>query len=112
MACHGMRIRACRHRVYDDSAAADDESDVVRREIRNGVSTDVGSTRCGGTDPRESGPSSCRAITLDPAAAGGTDAALRALLATPFDPVAVGAIGVGLIAYGLFSALRARFDRV
>lgn len=52
------------------------------------------------------------AIKLDPSAAGGTDAALKALLATPFGPWAVGAIGIGLIAYGLFSALRSRFDRV
>ncbi len=52
------------------------------------------------------------AVTVDPERAGGTDAALKALLEKPVGPWAVGAIGVGLIAYGLFSALRAKYDRV
>lgn len=52
------------------------------------------------------------AVTVDPERAGGTDAALKALLETPVGPWAVGAIGIGLIAYGLFNGLRSRYDRV
>lgn len=52
------------------------------------------------------------AVKVDPGQAGGTDAALRALLATPFGPWSVGAVGVGLIAYGMFLCLRARYERL
>lgn len=50
------------------------------------------------------------AVRLDPSTAGGIDGALHSLLGTPMGPLAVGAIGVGLIAYGVFSALRARYE--
>lgn len=50
------------------------------------------------------------AVRLDPSAAGGIDGALHALLGTPLGPLAVGAIGGGLIAYGIFSTLRARYE--
>lgn len=52
------------------------------------------------------------AVKVNPDDAGGTDAALKALVALPAGTVGVGAIGLGLIAFGLFSALRARYDRV
>lgn len=52
------------------------------------------------------------AVKVDPAAAGGLDAALNALLAVPFGPVIVGIIGVGLIAYGVFCFFRAGYARL
>lgn len=51
-------------------------------------------------------------VRVDPSQAGGTDAALHALMGTPLGPWAVGAVGVGLIAYGAFCALRGRYEQL
>ena len=48
------------------------------------------------------------ALTHDPKRSGGLDAALQKVLQQPFGPVLLGAIGVGLICYGLFCFARAR----
>lgn len=52
------------------------------------------------------------AAKTDPSATGGLDAALVALLALPYGPWLVGAIGAGLIVYGTFCFFRARFARL
>lgn len=52
------------------------------------------------------------AVTSDPEKAGGFDGALKSLLELPFGPWLVGAIGVGLIAYGIFQFARARYTRL
>ncbi len=52
------------------------------------------------------------AVTVDPNAAGGLDAAVAKLLALPYGPWVTGAVGVGLIAYGVFCFFRARFARL
>ena len=48
------------------------------------------------------------ALTHDPKKSGGLDAALQEVLEQPFGPVMLGAIGIGLICYGLFCFARAR----
>jgi hypothetical protein len=48
------------------------------------------------------------AMTHDPKKSGGLDAALQQVLAQPFGPVMLGAIGLGVICYGLFCFARAR----
>lgn len=52
------------------------------------------------------------AVTHDPEAAGGLDAALRSLAALPFGPVILWTVGVGLVLYGLFCVARARYARM
>ncbi|HEX5859264.1 MAG TPA: DUF1206 domain-containing protein [Microbacterium sp.] len=52
------------------------------------------------------------AVTTDADVAGALDGALRALLALAYGPLLVGAVGVGFIAYGLFSIFRAPFARL
>jgi hypothetical protein len=52
------------------------------------------------------------AVTADPAKATGLDGALRSLLALPFGPVILIAVGVGLIAYALYCFARARLARL
>ncbi|WP_375384876.1 DUF1206 domain-containing protein [uncultured Microbacterium sp.] len=52
------------------------------------------------------------AVTVDPNAAGGLDAAIEAMLALPYGPWLTGAVGVGLIAYGVFCFFRARFAKL
>jgi hypothetical protein len=52
------------------------------------------------------------AITLDPKAAGGLDAAMSALLALPFGGLLTGGVGVGLVVYGLYCFLRARYAKL
>ncbi|MET0811456.1 MAG: DUF1206 domain-containing protein [Microbacterium sp.] len=52
------------------------------------------------------------AVKVDPNAAGGLDAALAALLALPYGPWLAGAVGVGLIVYGVFCILRARYAKL
>lgn len=47
------------------------------------------------------------AITLDPSQATGLDGALKALAALPYGGLILSAIGVGLIAYGLYCLARA-----
>ncbi|MFG6474850.1 DUF1206 domain-containing protein [Microbacterium sp. P06] len=52
------------------------------------------------------------AVTVDPAAAGGLDGAVRALLQTPAGPWLGAAVGVGFVAYGVFTVLRAKYARL
>ncbi len=52
------------------------------------------------------------AVTVDPSAAGGLDAAVEALLALPSGPWLAGVVGGGLIAYGAFCGFRARYARL
>jgi len=52
------------------------------------------------------------AIRVEPEAAGGLDGAVRALLEMTAGPLLVLSIGVGLIAYGVFCFLRARYARL
>jgi hypothetical protein len=52
------------------------------------------------------------AVTLDPEKASGLDGALRAFAALPFGEALLFAIGVGWIAAGVFSVLRARQARL
>lgn len=52
------------------------------------------------------------AVTHDPEAAGGIDAALRSLAGLPFGQVALWLVGVGLVVYGLFCFARARYARM
>ncbi len=52
------------------------------------------------------------AVRVDPETAGGLDGAMTALLALAYGPWIVGAVGVGLIAYGLFCLTRARYERL
>lgn len=49
---------------------------------------------------------------VDPNAAGGLDGAIDALLALPLGPWIVGLVGAGLIVYGAFLCVRARFARM
>jgi hypothetical protein len=49
------------------------------------------------------------AVKVDPNAAGGLDAAIDALLDLTYGAVLVSAIGIGLIAYGVFCFFRARY---
>ena len=52
------------------------------------------------------------AVKVDPNAAGGLDAAVSALLALPYGPWLAGAIGIGLMLYGVFCIFRARYARL
>ena len=52
------------------------------------------------------------ALTHDPEAAGGLDAAIRTLAGLPFGPIILWIVGVGLILYGLFCFARARYARM
>lgn len=52
------------------------------------------------------------AVKVDPMAAGGLDAAIAALLVHPYGPWLAGAIGAGLIVYGVFCGFRARYARL
>jgi hypothetical protein len=52
------------------------------------------------------------AVRLDPQTAGGLDGAIRALLALPAGPFLGAAVGIGLLAYGVFTVLRARYVRL
>ena len=52
------------------------------------------------------------AFTVNPAAATGLDGALKALAVLPFGMVILVLVGVGLIAYGLYSFVRARVARM
>lgn len=52
------------------------------------------------------------AIRVEPSAAGGLDAAIDALLGLAYGPLLVGAVGGGLIAYGVFCFFRARYARL
>lgn len=48
----------------------------------------------------------------DPSQAGGLDSALKASLDRPFGVWILAAVGLGLIAYGIFSLFRARYQRL
>jgi hypothetical protein len=48
----------------------------------------------------------------DPSAAGGLGAALRALREQPFGPVLLGAVGLGLVAFAVYSFVAARWRRI
>jgi len=52
------------------------------------------------------------AVKVDPGDAGALDAALDGLIALPLGPMLCGAIGAGLIAYGVFLGLSARYRRL
>lgn len=52
------------------------------------------------------------ALSNDPEAAGGIDAALRSLAALPFGQVILWLVGAGLVVYGLFCFARARYARM
>ncbi|MBA8817206.1 hypothetical protein FHX48_002304 [Microbacterium halimionae] len=52
------------------------------------------------------------ALTQDPEAAGGMDAALHSLAALPFGAVILWVVGVGLALYGLFCFARARYAKM
>lgn len=49
------------------------------------------------------------AVTLDPDVAGGLDGAVNALLEVTYGPWLGAAVGIGLLAYGLFLLARARY---
>jgi hypothetical protein len=52
------------------------------------------------------------AVRVQPDAAGGLDGAVQALLQLPAGPVLGCAVGVGFLAYGVFTVFRARFARL
>jgi hypothetical protein len=52
------------------------------------------------------------AVTHDPEAAGGLDAALRSLAELPFGAFILWVVGAGLILYGLFCFARARYAKL
>lgn len=52
------------------------------------------------------------AVRLDPETAGGLDGAIEALVAVPAGPFLGAVVGAGLVAYGVFTVLRARFARL
>ncbi len=52
------------------------------------------------------------AISLDPSKSTGLDGALKALVALPLGPVILVAVGIGLIAFGVYTAARARLARL
>jgi hypothetical protein len=52
------------------------------------------------------------AATLDPNKASGLDGALKSLAQLPFGQVILIAVGIGLICYGLYSFVRARYARL
>jgi hypothetical protein len=49
------------------------------------------------------------ALRYDPSRAGGLDAALAALSRAPFGQILLGTVAVGLVAYGLFQFVQARY---
>lgn len=51
------------------------------------------------------------AVTLDPGQASGLDGALRALALLPFGTVLLIGVGVGLVAFGVYTFARARYAR-
>ena len=52
------------------------------------------------------------ALTADPGKAGGIDTAVKSLLAKPYGPALVAALGVGLILFGVYALAEARWRRV
>ena len=52
------------------------------------------------------------AATLDPNKATGLDGALRSLTSLPFGAVLLCAVGIGLIAFGVYTFARARYARL
>ena len=52
------------------------------------------------------------AVTLDPESSTGLDGALKSLAELPFGAVILVAIGLGLIAYGVYTFVRARYARL
>lgn len=52
------------------------------------------------------------AIAVDPEKAAGIDGPLKFLVGLPFGGVLLFAIGAGLVAYGIYSFLRARFAKI
>jgi hypothetical protein len=52
------------------------------------------------------------AFTVDPSVATGLDGALKSLAALPFGQLILTAIGIGFIAYGAYSLVRARIARL
>ncbi|WP_344737116.1 DUF1206 domain-containing protein [Microbacterium awajiense] len=52
------------------------------------------------------------AVQFDPEKAGGLDQAFQTLLGVPGGPFLAGAVGVGLIAYGVYCFARARYARL
>jgi hypothetical protein len=52
------------------------------------------------------------AVTADPEAAGGLDAALKSLVALPFGVFILWLVGAGLIVYGIFCFARARYAKM
>ncbi|GAA1695965.1 DUF1206 domain-containing protein [Microbacterium sediminicola] len=52
------------------------------------------------------------AVTRDPEAAGGLDAALRALTQLPFGPVVLWIVGAGLVIYGVYCFARSRYAQM
>jgi len=52
------------------------------------------------------------ALTANPANATGLDGGLKALVALPFGPVILIVVGIGFIAYALYSLVRARLARL
>lgn len=51
------------------------------------------------------------AVTFDPAKAKGIDAVLKSLAGQPYGPWLLGAVALGLAAFGLFSIVEAKFAR-
>ncbi|WP_150951906.1 DUF1206 domain-containing protein [Microbacterium testaceum] len=52
------------------------------------------------------------AVTVEPDTAGGLDGATSALIALPAGPVLAALVGLGFLAYGVFTIFRARFARL
>ena len=52
------------------------------------------------------------AVQIDPDTAGGLDAAVASLLRLPYGPWIAGAVGIGLLAYGVYCFFRARYTRL
>lgn len=52
------------------------------------------------------------AVTVDPDSATGLDGALKSLAALPFGMIILTAVGLGLIAYGIYTFVRARYARL
>lgn len=52
------------------------------------------------------------AVRVDPSAAGGLDGAITALVAMPAGPLLGVLVGAGLLAYGLFTVIRAKYARL
>lgn len=52
------------------------------------------------------------AVTVEPDTAGGLDGAVSALIALPTGPVLAFLVGLGFVAYGVFTVFRARYARL